>query len=174
MPYSYSKYKKEVQDLILQHIKPDEVILDVGAGSGSYAELLRPYYGLMDGIEIYPKYVEMFDLTTKYNNLIVGDILGYDFDVYDFLIMGDVLEHMSVEDAQFILNKIESNGQKVLVAVPYMFEQGEEYGNKHEVHLQPDLTPEIMAERYPHLKLVYGDSNYGYYVNQRFHQSSNQ
>jgi cyclopropane fatty-acyl-phospholipid synthase-like methyltransferase len=172
MPYSYSKYKKEVQQLILQHIKPDSVILDVGAGSGSYADLLYPYYSI-DGIEIFENYISMFYLETKYKNVIRGNILDYDFDVYDFLIMGDVLEHMTVEDAQWILKKIEENGQSVLVAVPYMFEQGEEYGNKHETHLQPDLTPELMAKRYPHLKLVYGDSNYGYYVNQRFYQSSN-
>jgi hypothetical protein len=55
-----------------------------------------------------------------------------------------------------------------MIAVPYLYEQGEEFGNIHETHLQPDLTPEIMLERYPDLKLIYGDENYGYYGNSKF------
>jgi len=174
MPYSYSKFKKEVQELILKNIKPDAIILDVGAGSGCYSDLLFSTYPRMDAIEIFENYISMFNLETKYNNVIRGNILDYDFDVYDFLIMGDVLEHMTVEDAKWMMNKIESNGQSVLVAVPYMYEQGSEFGNEHETHLQPDLTHEVVLQRYPNLKLVYGDSNYGYYVNDRFYQSSNQ
>jgi hypothetical protein len=82
--------------------------------------------------------------------------------------MGDILEHLTVEDAKSILHKIKVNNQGVMIAVPYLYEQGEEFGNIHETHLQPDLTPEIMLERYPDLKLIYGDENYGYYGNSKF------
>lgn len=173
MPYSYSKFKKEVKDAILEKIHPMSNILDVGAGSGTYGEMLKGKFQFITGLEIFPNYIEMFQLHSKYDSVIVGDILNHDFETYDFVIMGDVLEHLSVEDAQRIINKIESNNQSVLVAVPYNFVQGMEYGNVHETHLQPDLTPELMAERYPSLTLLYGDSNYGYYVNDKFNQGCN-
>jgi hypothetical protein len=33
--------------------------------------------------------------------------------------------------------------------------------------LQPDLTPKIMTERYPQLKLLIGNDRYGYYINSK-------
>jgi hypothetical protein len=52
-----------------------------------------------------------------------------------------------------------------MIAVPYMYRQGEWEGNVYETHWQPDLTPEVMALRYPELKLLVGDAVYGYYIN---------
>jgi hypothetical protein len=46
-------------------------------------------------------------------------------------------------------------------------EQGEYEGNTHETHLQPDLTPDLMKERYPDLELIYGNGQYGYYVKKK-------
>lgn len=46
-------------------------------------------------------------------------------------------------------------------------EQGEHEGNIHETHLQPDLTPKIMEDRYPELELLYGSEYYGYYINKK-------
>lgn len=174
MPYSYSKFKEEVKNKIIEHIHPSSYILDVGAGSGCYGQMLKGKFERIDAIEIFPNYIDMFSLKEKYDEVIVGDIVNFDFFHYDLLIMGDILEHLSVEDAQMIVHTAESDSQALLVAVPYMFQQGEEYGNIYETHLQPDLTPEIMAKRYPELKLLYGDSNYGYYVNSYFCKSCHQ
>jgi len=52
-----------------------------------------------------------------------------------------------------------------MIAVPFLYEQGEWEGNVYETHHQPDLTPAIMQERYPELNLLIGDNAYGYYVN---------
>lgn len=171
MPYSYSKFKHEVKHKIVQNISHSCRVLDVGAGSGCYGEMLLGHFETIDAIEIFPNYIKIFELENKYNNVIQGDILNFNFTNYDFIIMGDVLEHLKVEDAKNIIRTIQSNRQAVLVAVPYMFEQGEEYGNIYETHHQPDLTPEVMAERYPELKLIYGDQQYGYYVNSFFCES---
>jgi autotransporter strand-loop-strand O-heptosyltransferase len=52
-----------------------------------------------------------------------------------------------------------------LVAIPYMMAQdGAEYGNEHETHLQPDLTPQVMMDRYPSLVKLYDNQWYGYYI----------
>lgn len=174
MPYSYSKFKQEVKQAILANISSDSKILDVGAGSGTYGEMLKPHYSRVDAIEIFPSYLDMFNLHLKYDTVIQGDIRNFIFSEYDFIIMGDVLEHLTFEDATKVLEKIEEQWQSVLVAVPYMYEQGAEFGNVHETHLQPDLTPEVMLQRYPQLHLIYGDSNYGYYVNKGFNKGSNQ
>jgi hypothetical protein len=174
MPYSYGKFKQEVKEKIISCISAESKILDVGAGSGCYVEMLYGKFSKIDALEIFPKYIEIFNLHTKYDKVIEGNILQFDFYGYDFLIMGDVLEHLSANDAQLLLSKVEDDGKSVLVAVPYLYEQGEEFGNVHETHLQPDLTPELMAERYPQLTLLYGDSNYGYYVNAQFYKGCNQ
>jgi hypothetical protein len=168
MPYSYHKFKKEIKEKILDNIGTSCKILDVGAGSGCYGDMLYGKYIKIDAIEIFADYIERFKLTEKYNNVIQGNIISFDFLDYDFIIMGDILEHLSITNAQLILSQIESSKKAVLVAVPYLYEQGEMFGNIHETHLQPDLTPEIMTKRYPQLNLLYGDSEYGYYVNSVF------
>jgi len=168
MPYSYGKFKNEIRDRIIDKFNPQTEILDVGAGSGVYSDLLWSTFRKIDALEIFPNYIQMFELEKRYRSVIQADINHFNFDGYELLIMGDILEHLTVEDAQKILSKIKSNNQGVMIAVPYLYEQGEEFGNIHETHLQPDLAPEVMLERYPELTLLYGDENYGYYGNHRF------
>ena len=49
-------------------------------------------------------------------------------------------------------------------AVPFMYPQGEIYGNPYEVHIQEDLTLEVFDQRYPGFKPIFIDSKYAYYV----------
>ena len=42
--------------------------------------------------------------------------------------------------------------------------EGMKLSNPYEEHLQADLTPENMLTRYPSLKEIWTDSQYGYYV----------
>ena len=95
----------------------------------------------------------------------VGNILAFDVSPYDYIILGDVLEHIPKYEAINLVAKINSAGKKCLIAVPYLYEQGEYDGNVHEIHHQPDLTNEIFLERYPSMHLLYKDAGYGYYIN---------
>jgi hypothetical protein len=165
MPYSYTLYKEEVKHHFLNSLVSSIRILDVGPGCGTYSHLLKEHFPNMDAIEIFESYVSQFDLHNKYNNIIIGDIREYDFRDYEYIIMGDVLEHLSVSDAKKILNVIKENDILCLVAVPYNYEQGTYMDNVHETHLQPDLTHELFLERYPDFKLLIGDDKYGYYIN---------
>jgi hypothetical protein len=165
MPTSFQYFKQEVRDYIVDNIDINKKILDVGAGIGTYSDMLKNYGYYMDCVEIYGPYVSNYQLDKKYNNVFIQSIVGFHFDYYEFIIMGDVLEHLSVEDAQSIIRKIVHSGKQCLVAVPYLMEQGEHEGNIHEAHLQPDLTPEVMGARYPELQLLYANQYYGYYVN---------
>lgn len=68
--------------------------------------------------------------------------------------MGDILEHLSVQDAQTVLKNILQHCKYVLIAVPFMFEQEPIGGNPLERHLQPDLNLSTMQTRYPQLELL--------------------
>ena len=168
MPYSYSLYKEEVKSHFLLNVLNSTSILDVGPGCGTYSHLLREHFPNMDALEIFAPYVEQFELRNKYRNVIIGDIRDFDISPYDYIIMGDVLEHLSVSDAQKIINQIQELDVLCLVAVPYNYEQGTYMDNVHETHLQPDLTPELFSQRYPSLRWLIGDDKYGYYVNYDF------
>jgi len=165
MPYSYPEYKNEVKLHFKKCIPKNSKILDVGPGAGTYSDLLRELGYKIDCLEIWEPYIHQFSLHQKYDTVILGDIREFDFSGYDYIIMGDVLEHLTLEDATLFLNKVNNLNIKCLVAVPYNYEQGEYEGNVYETHLQPDLTPENVLTRYPSLTLIYGNHFYGYYIN---------
>ena len=166
MPGSYPTYKRELKSYIAGRF-PDRSasILDVGCGRGTYQELLGDEYGNIDGVEVFLPYIEKYGLRTKYRRLWEVDVRGFDFHQgWDLIVFGDVLEHLGVKDAQSVLARAIVKCTEVVVAVPFMYKQGACDNNVHEIHLQDDLTPEIMAARYPCLKTLLADAGYGYYV----------
>jgi phospholipid N-methyltransferase len=168
MPTSYNFYKDLIKDWILENISTDLKILDVGPGVGTYSDLIRTHGYKMDAVEIWQPYIDDYELNTKYDNVYNDNILSKDaefIEQYDFVIIGDVLEHLSVEDAQKLMRLLQLKNKKYLIAVPYSLEQGECEGNVYETHLQPDLTPELVLERYPELQFFCGNELYGYYIN---------
>jgi autotransporter strand-loop-strand O-heptosyltransferase len=167
MPYSYNYFKEDIKQYLVENLSKNSKILDAGPGIGTYSILLKDYGFDIDAVEIYEPYVENYNLRDKYKNVFVKSIVEFDITSYDFVILGDVLEHICTEDAQVLINSIISQNKGCLVAIPYMMEQGEHEGNIHETHLQPDLTLEIMEQRYPNLQLIYGNEHYGYYINKK-------
>ena len=165
MPYSYSLFKNEFKNHLILNVRKTTAILDVGAGAGTYGKLLKNDFPNIDGIEIHLPYSQMFNLADNYKNLHVGDVRDFELTQYDYIILGDVLEHMTYEDARELLDRIAALDILCMVAIPYLFEQGVEYNNEFERHLQPDLTHEVFLERYPEFHCLWRDKNYGYYVN---------
>lgn len=165
MPYSYSFFKPEIRQWFIDNVPTSKRILDVGPGQGTYSDLLRDLGYQIDAVEVWAPYVDQFNLRAKYDNVYIQDIREFDLWNYDFVILGDVLEHLPEEDAKVLITKIAVYGMQCLVAVPYMMAQdGEEYGNVYETHHQADLTPEVMIDRYPGLKPIYKNQWYGYYI----------
>lgn len=103
----------------------------------------------MDGVEIFLPYLAQFGLAQKYRNLWLGDVREFEFCYYDIILAGDIIEHMSVADAQKTIGLAKQNCKMLLVAVPFKLPQGEWYGNKFEIHIQDDLTEDLFNERYP-------------------------
>lgn len=164
MPYSFTYFKEEVKQWFLDNVPTSKRILDVGPGMGTYSDLLRSFDYRIDAVEIFEPYIHKYNLKEKYDNVYLGSIVTFDIKDYDFIILGDVLEHLPENYAKELINDIVNSGKECLVAVPYEMEQGEHDGNVHETHYQADLTPEVMAERYPSLTCIFRNEHYGYYV----------
>jgi len=170
MPTSYQLYKNSIKNWILENVSLDAKILDIGAGCGTYSNLLRDYGYKMDAIEIWEPYIKKYNLKDKYDVVMEMDVLDVyapTLENYDMCILGDILEHLNIQDGQRLIKDISKHCKYFIVAIPYQMEQGEHEGNIHETHLQPDLTPEIMKQRYPELGFLYGNEYYGYYINKK-------
>ena len=149
MPYSDRQTETFLKEFITQNYRSESKLLDIGAGAGANYEILKDYYNIIDCIEVFTPYIERFGLTKKYRNVFNVNVLDFDnFCDYDLLIMGDVLEHLSVVDAISLLKRITELGVPIIIQVPFMYQQGVYDGNVYEIHLQDDLTESVMASRY--------------------------
>lgn len=146
---------------IQRNFSKDSVILDVGAGWGKY-QLLLPEY-TMDACEIWFPYIEQEQLYKKYRKVFNDDICSLHIDWYDAIIMGDVFEHISRENAQQLLNSLEGKCETLYIVVPYEYHQDAVNDNPFEEHLQNDLTDSLMREQF-NLKLLAKDDIKGVYI----------
>lgn len=155
--------KRESVEWIAKNFSKGSICLDVGACDGKWGKLLNDYL-IMDAIEIYKDNIGKHKLNDIYRKVYLGDIRNFTFNHYDLIIFGDVLEHMSVEDAQKVLDYAWDRCRDLIVAVPYQWVNRSHYGNPWEVHIQDDLTPKNVLERYPRLKPLFVYERYGYYI----------
>ena len=83
----------------------------------------------------------------------------------DVFILGDILEHITTDKAIPLVEKLYNEANDYIIAVPYLYEQGEHEGNIYETHHQPDLTHEVFMERYgKRCELLVNNELVGYYV----------
>ena len=164
MATSYKYYKKNVKEYLQSKFDKNAWVLDVGAGEGTYYNLLHDYFERIDAVEVFKPNIDRYELRKKYNNVYHTNIRDFRHGYYDIIIFGDIIEHLEVNEAQIVLKYAYNHCKEMIVAVPYEMEQGIAEDNVYEIHKQPDLTPENMLERYPMLKLLYKNSKYGYYV----------
>ena len=155
---SYDVGKAEVCKWIRQTFPSNSVILDVGACDGKWHSLLPEY--TMDAVEIFAPYIKWL---SGYRQVFVEDICAFQYDFYDLVIFGDVIEHMSVQSAQSALAYAKQHCRDLIVAVPFLYEQDEVDGNKWQRHIQDDLTADLFNERYPGMAELYRTDDYCYY-----------
>lgn len=160
---SYKKGKPEVKWYVVTHLPKGAECLDVGACDGEYANLLGDYL-TMDAVEVWEPNILGHHLKDKYRMVIADDIRNVEYIHYDLVIFGDIIEHLTVEDAQRVIEYAKQHSDMIIVAVPYQFKQDAMYGNPYERHIQDDLTEDIFMERYKGFTLQIPYANYGYFV----------
>lgn len=150
---SYDYGKEEVVAWIKKRFPKGASCLDVGACNGKWFDLLGDYL-VMDAVEVYEPYIIKHRLREKYRTVICADIADCVYNWYDIIIFGDVIEHMTVEKAQNVLKYARYRCGDMIIAVPFMLDQGVLDGNEYEVHVQNDLTPVEFDRRYPGYQMI--------------------
>lgn len=161
---SYEYGKLEIANFIHDRFAFGSSLLDVGAGGGTYGYYLGAGYN-MEAVELWPDSINVLKGMVQYTMVHEVDIRDFEYEhEYDLIIFGDVLEHLSVEDAQKVLAEAEKHAKHILIGIPYMLPQEAIYGNEAEIHRQPDLTYANFKERYQGYNLLLGRLDlYGYY-----------
>lgn len=151
MPNSTPIFKRETLDFIKGKFHHLDTILDVGAGSGTYGDMLKDHFKTIDAVEVFAPYIETYNLKEKYTNVFNADIRTFDFEYYDLIILGDVLEHLSEEDAVVLLERLYPKCREILIAVPNG-QQGATSDNEAEIHLQGNITNQSFLATYKGFK----------------------
>ena len=157
---SYFYGKPEICAWVRAYFPRSSTILDVGACDGNWRRLL-PEYPNMDAVEAFKPNLGRL---RGYRNVFHADIREFPYKRYDLIIFGDIIEHLTVAQAQAVLAYAVPRCRDMIVAVPFLYRQGAIYDNPYEVHIQDDLTPELFAQRYPELEvLLRAREDYCYY-----------
>lgn len=132
----------ENRDWVLQRLIAlnPKTIVDVGAGAGTYAQLLRPALpdAVFTAVEIYQKNIAQYNLNSLYDQVLhmdVREMFSFGKET-DLVIFGDVLEHMERDDAIFVWNLARRDVKYGLISIPIIhYPQGTIDDNVHETHV---------------------------------------
>lgn len=149
MPFSSNSGKAAIKNAI-SRIQPFSG-LDVGCGSGTYAKLFPQVE--WDGVEIWEPYLEQYGLKDLYHSVLVSDIRDWTpkntTKRWDVAVAGDVLEHMTKENAKKVVKNLRTFAKYVIVSIPLgHYPQGEYEGNPHEAHVVDNYTLESVIEAF--------------------------
>jgi hypothetical protein len=137
-------------------------VVDIGAGCGTYARLMRDEPNTSDtvrrahpdgvhwtAIEAWEPYVAEYDLTLLYDQVLIGDVRHLAWPAFkaDLVIAGDVLEHMTREQATTVLRRIKQGAANLIVSVPVLhLDQDAVNGNPYERHIDHWTAQAMTAE----------------------------
>jgi hypothetical protein len=166
MPHSTPIFKEQTKDYILRRINKSANIIDIGAGVGTYADMLRPLgYNNIDAVEVFDQYIENYHLASKYRSVFNHNIINSELYLNDYslAILGDVVEHMTYRDSLIVLDKLKLC-KEIIIAVPFNAIQGPSMGNQYEIHIQNDLTNEKFLSMYEEFIPLCIRYDYGVYL----------
>lgn len=152
MPFSDTQ-GKDTALAWYREIAPQTVV-DVGAGSGTYARLLRTdpdveQHRTWLAIEAWEPYVLEFGLARLYDVVVIKDARSSKPGglTADLVIFGDVLEHMTRFEAARMLATAQAHARHIIVSIPVLhLDQEAVNGNPFERHID-HWTYEGMREQ---------------------------
>lgn len=148
-------------------------VLDVGAGAGVWAWILRPALpdATFTAVEIWEPYIDRYRLRQKYDVVHRAEALatltawrsaGARFDV---TILGDLVEHFARPDGMLLVSSALAISRYVLLALPIVeWPQGPEHGNPHEAHLAHYTDAEVRVRWGRRLVRSHLTDQYGTYL----------
>lgn len=149
MGYSLRGGKPETANWFKENEQSITRVLDIGPGSGTYIKLIKEEFNICKnsfwvGIEAWKPYIDKFNLESMYDEIINSDVRTVDWDSLDnfsVAIAGDVLEHMTKDEAIDLVNKVLNKAKTLIISIPIVYmPQDEIEGNPFEVHVKPDWT----------------------------------
>lgn len=117
---------------LMQQVDPKRV-LDIGIGMGKYGVLAREYcpkLELLDGIEAYEPYMSY--QWGIYDHIELGDARNSTAKPYDLVLLIDIIEHLSHEDAKAMLARY--SDATIIVSTP-IEDYRAHYDNHYEDHI---------------------------------------
>ncbi|MBC2745901.1 MAG: hypothetical protein HF975_02635 [ANME-2 cluster archaeon] len=138
MPYSDPTYDSEIENFI----KKNNFVnyLDIGAGSGKYAEIIRRHIqdANIVGVEADISYIKEFNLNknyTKIYNQFIEEFIDENPDfLTDVAIIGDCIEHLKKSDGLDLLHYLVYRTRYILVIFPTQYIQYSWNGHSSEAH----------------------------------------
>jgi len=166
MPGSMDEGKDQIK-IWIQQINP-KTVLDVGCGKGTYSDIFKDLNmkpEKFDALEVWKPYINKYKLAEKYNNIINVDAREHkDWD-YDLVILVDVLEHMTKEEAIAIWQSISKQARYAIISIPIVhYPQGHEHGNPYEEHVKDDWTTEEVLKTFSNITIHKAHNVVGVFV----------
>lgn len=124
-------------------------VIDIGAGSGTYVRLIKEEFNICKNsawtaVEAWEPYIKKYQLDTLYDQVINQDARKLDWNdlgKFSVAIAGDVLEHMTKEEAIELVDNITANCKTLIISIPIIYmPQDEINGNPFEIHVKPDWS----------------------------------
>lgn len=150
MSFSLRTGKQQILEWFTLHESSIKTILDIGAGSGTYINLIKYANQICVnsywiGIEIWSPYIELYNLYNLYDKIINQDVRTLNWDNVpniDVTIAGDVLEHMTKEEAIILVDKILQKSKYLVISIPicHMPQTSEDYSNPYEAHVKDNWS----------------------------------
>jgi SAM-dependent methyltransferase len=173
MPSSSKEGKSIIREWVTEFGPNVQTVLDLGVGNGTYHRLFTKKSPALRGaqwigIEAWEPYIHRFDLLTRYNKIINADIRAVDFNTLgkiDLVFAGDVLEHITKEEAINVIDNLLKVAKRIIVSIPIVhFPQGEEEGNPYEAHVKDDWSDKEMLETFSQIKRSWTGNKIGVYL----------
>jgi 2-polyprenyl-3-methyl-5-hydroxy-6-metoxy-1,4-benzoquinol methylase len=163
--------KEKVQGYL--HNVPDPQFLDIGTGQGTYYRLFNQYYpnAKWTGVEGYKPYIEGFKLREKYDVLHHADareLYGKNIDIsqlhYHVVFCGDVLEHMTKEEAITLVEKLKSACGILIISIPIIKWPQHDESNPFQIHVKDDWSHQEVMASFTDITAFFVGSAIGVYI----------
>lgn len=129
-------------------------VVDVGAGAGTYVKLLAGHapgvYWI--AVEVWTPYISKYALDKQYHEVINRDVREVDFLPLapDLVLFGDILEHMTQEEALAVVGKALKAASYVMISIPIIdYPQHELEGNPFQRHVKDDWSHTAVCACFP-------------------------